>query len=97
MKRNPFLAGLLALLIPGMGHIYIGKISLGAVFLIAFIIVGNLNAIWLSVFAGAKTDLSFYSYELPRLLHDIFAVYGIIFWIWQVVDAVRLTNKPSQE
>jgi hypothetical protein len=32
----------------------------------------------------------------PRLLHDIFASYGIIFWVWQVIDAYRLTkNRPS--
>ena len=32
----------------------------------------------------------------PRLLHDIFAGYGIIFWVWQVIDAYRLTkNRPS--
>jgi hypothetical protein len=26
-------------------------------------------------------------YWLPRLLHDVFAAYGIVFWVWQVVDA----------
>ena len=93
MKRDPLLAAILSLIIPGMGQIYCGKTGLGAGFLLAFIIVGNLNAIWLSVFAGAQTDLSFYSYAFPKLLHDIFAGYGIVFWIWQVVNAYRLAKS----
>jgi len=76
-----------------MGQIYGGKVGRGAAFLLAFIIVGNLNAIWLSVFAGAQTDLSFFSYTFPRMLHDIFAIYGIIFWLWQVVDAYLVAKK----
>jgi len=93
LKRNPFLASVLSLFIPGMGQIYGGKVGRGAAFLLAFIIVGNLNAIWLSVFAGAQTDLSFFSYTFPRMLHDIFAIYGIIFWLWQVVDAYLVAKK----
>jgi hypothetical protein len=89
MTRNPWLAGLLSILLPGLGQVYIGKRALGAAFMLAFIIIGNLNAIWLSIYAGAQTDLSFYSETFPRLLHDIFAAYGIIFWIWQAIDAYR--------
>ncbi|MGB8311762.1 MAG: DUF6677 family protein [Halobacteriota archaeon] len=94
MKRNAFLAGLLSLLIPGLGHIYIRKSERGAAILIAVIIVGNLNAIWLSVFASSNTvPVTFFSGTFPRLLHDIFALYGIIFWIWQAVDAYHLAKS----
>jgi hypothetical protein len=95
MKRNPFIAGLLSLIIPGMGQIYCGKTRLGAGFLLAVIIVGNLNAIWLSIYAGTQTDLSFFSDTFPRLLHDIFAGYGIVFWLWQVVNAYQLASQKS--
>lgn len=96
MKQKPFIAGILSLLIPGLGQIYAGKSERGAVILIAVIIVGNLNAIWLSAFTLSTTIPStFYSYTLPRLLHDIFAFYGIIFWIWQVVDAYGITKKAT--
>jgi hypothetical protein len=86
MKHNPWLAGLLSLVFPGLGQVYIGKRVLGAALMLAFIIIGNLNAMWLSIYAGAQTDLNFFSHAFPRLLHDIFAFYGIVFWIWQVVD-----------
>ena len=93
MNKHPWLDCLLSVLFPGFGQVYIGKKALGASFMLAFIVIGNLNAIWLSIYAGAQTDLSFYSSTLPRLLHDIFAFYGIIFWIWQAVDAYRQARQ----
>jgi TM2 domain-containing membrane protein YozV len=94
MKRNAFIASVLSLLIPGLGQIYIRKAERGALILIAVIIAGNLNAIWLSTFAVSSTiTTNFFSTTLPRLLHDIFAFYGIVFWIWQVVDAYVLAKK----
>jgi hypothetical protein len=94
MKRNAFIAGMLSLLVPGLGQIYARKSERGAVILIAVIIVGNLNAIWLSVFAVSSTvSHSFITHSLPILLHDIFAFYGIIFWFWQVVDAYLLVKR----
>jgi len=79
MKRKPWLASLLSLLLPGLGQVYIGRRALGAAFMLAFIIIGNLNAMWLCIYFGTQTDLSFMSQTFPRLLHDVFAFYGIIF------------------
>ena len=94
MKRNASVASILSLLVPGLGQIYVGKSERGAAILIAVIIVGSLNAIWLTAFAVSSTvPANFFSHTLPRLLHDIFAFYGIIFWIWQVVDAYLLAKK----
>jgi len=91
MSRSAFLAGALSLVIPGLGQIYAGKGERGAAILVAVIIVGNLNAIWLSLFATANpAHEAFWASTLPRLLHDLFAAYGVVFWIWQVVDAHRI-------
>ncbi len=92
MKKSPWLACLLSVLFPGLGQVYIGKRGLGTALMVAFIIIGNLNAIWLSIYAGAPTDLGFFGHTLPRLLHDIFAFYGVVFWIWQAVDVYQLTK-----
>jgi TM2 domain-containing membrane protein YozV len=90
MMRRSFLAGLLSLVVPGLGQIYCGKGGRGAAILVAVIVVGNLNAIWLSLFTLTDPGAgAFWAYRLPRILHDVFAVYGVIFWIWQVVDAYR--------
>ncbi|UCB59166.1 MAG: hypothetical protein JSV67_02385 [Thermoplasmatales archaeon] len=54
----------------------------GATILIDVIIVGNLNAIWLSAYAvSSSVPATFFGNTPPRLLHDIFSIYGIIFWI----------------
>ena len=95
MKQNPWLACVLSLVFPGLGQIYSGKRALGAAFMLAFIIIGNLNAIWLSIYAGTQTDLSFFSHTFPRLMHDIFAGYGIVFWLWQVTNAFQLAKQVS--
>ena len=96
MKRNPWIAGLLSLVFPGLGQVYLGKRVLGAAFMLAFIIIGNLNAIFLSGYAGTQTEITFFSHTFPRLLHDIFAFYGITFWIWQVVDTYKLAKQKKE-
>jgi TM2 domain-containing membrane protein YozV len=94
---NPYLAGFLSLLVPGLGQIYAGKGARGAVILLAVIIVGNLNAIWLSLHVLTTPDPDvFWASTLPRILHRIFAVYGIIFWLWQVVDAYQQTKERHE-
>ena len=58
---------------------------------------GNLNTIWLSLYPiGIDGPAPFYSVTLPRGLHDLFALYGIVFWIWQVIDAWRLASRAMR-
>lgn len=96
MKHNPIMLGVLSALVPGLGQMLAGKSARGAAILIAVIVVGNLNAIWLSMFAlstGMTDSLEFWSSVFPRVLHDLFAVYGVIFLIWQIMDAYLLAKN----
>lgn len=96
MKRSPVLAGILSFIVPGLGQIYAGEAVRGAAILIAVIIVCNLNAIFLPIYANANLDPHvFWTSGLPRLLHDITAIYGIIFWIWQTLDAVMVAKRKK--
>jgi hypothetical protein len=71
-----------------------GRGARGASVLGLTLIVGNLNAIFLSVYAPTlHLDLPFFALGLPRLLHDVFSFYGIVFWIWQTIDAAS-PSKP---
>ncbi len=98
MSRNKYLAGVLSLLVPGLGQIYAGKGERGAAILVAVIVVGNLNAIWLSLFATADPrPKTFWAYTLPRILHDLFAAYGLVFWVWQAADAHRICVTGKKE
>jgi TM2 domain-containing membrane protein YozV len=67
----------LAVVIAGVGHIYLGYKKRGIIILIARI------AIWLAVFWFIPFPLS---WVIGPLL-------GGGFWIWQIIDAVRLYNK----
>ena len=90
LPRNPYLAAFLSLFVPGLGQIFSGKGSRGAAILLGVIIVGNLNAIWLSLYALTTSGSEvFWASILPKTLHRLFAAYGIIFWLWQVIDAFQ--------
>jgi hypothetical protein len=95
-KHNPYLASLLSIPVPGLGQIHAGKGIRGAAILSITMIVGNLNAIWLSIYASSKpAAIGFWANTLPRILHDIFALYGVIFLIWQVVDAYQQVKRAA--
>jgi len=96
MKNNPWVAGLLSLIFPGLGHVYAGKRALGAALMLAFIVIGNLNALWLSAYAVTPADSGSFGLTLPRLLHDIFAFYGIAFWIWAIIDSFSLAKQVGR-
>jgi TM2 domain-containing membrane protein YozV len=88
MTRKPILASVLSLIVPGLEQIFSGRGERGAVILVAAIFIGNLNAIWLSLYglASPATNAS-WTYALPRILHDVFAVWSAVFYIWQILDA----------
>lgn len=101
MKRKPVFAGILSLLIPGLGQIYAGESGRGATILVAAIIIGNLNIIILPLISLANSGLDpnafdsrvLWSYWIPRVGHDLLSVWSIAFWIWAVVDAVSMARK----
>jgi len=45
MKRNPFVAGILSLVIPVMGQIYVRKSERGAAILLGVVVAVNPNAL----------------------------------------------------
>jgi len=98
MVLRPLVASLISLLVPGLGQIITGRHERGAAILIAAIVVGNLNVIWLTLFATASASPhAFWGYRLPRILHDVLAVWGVAFLIWQVVDAYQQANRALSE
>jgi TM2 domain-containing membrane protein YozV len=98
MRYKGIVAGLLSVFVPGLGQMYAGKGERGAAILIASIIAGNLFVIWLNMYASmGNAPYAFWSHAVPRILHDIFSVWGIIFLAWQVVDAYKwgMAASPS--
>lgn len=97
MKRNPLVAGLLSLLIPGLGQIYGGRGGRGALILASAIIIGNLNLLFLPVFVIANPDPSLvWAHWIPRVGHDVMSLWSIAFWIWAVGDAfLGVRRQPA--
>lgn len=94
MKPNPLIAGFLSLLIPGLGQIYSGYRYKGAAILVASIIIGNLNIIFVLVFSIADPDPGVaWAYWIPRIGHDVMSLWSVIFWLWVIVDAYRQASK----
>ena len=94
MRQNGFVAGLLSLLVPGLGQIYGGKGRRGAAILAGAIVIGNLNLIFLLLFASAAPDpASVWAYWIPRVGHDILSLWSTVFWLWAVVDAYLQVRK----
>jgi TM2 domain-containing membrane protein YozV len=101
MKRNPFLASLLSLIIPGLGQIYCGDGKKGAAIIFAAIVIANLNIIILPLIAIANPNLPIHSvdanevwkYWIPRITHDVASLWSIAFWIWAVIDAYYGARK----
>jgi TM2 domain-containing membrane protein YozV len=77
MGKSLAITILLAVVIAGLGHIYLGYKKRGIIILIARI------AIWLSVAFFVPFPLSLV----------VGLVLGGGFWLWQLIDVVRLFNK----
>lgn len=86
---NPTIAGILSLIVPGLGQIYAGKGDRGAAILVAGIIVGTLALIWQTLYAAYSSNLMTYPYPLYRIS---LAAYAMVFWIWQTIDAYRIAQ-----
>ena len=101
LRRNPVIAGILSLFIPGLGQIYGGAGNKGAAIITAAIVIGNLNIIVLPLISMANPPnptaeqkaRAPWAYWIPRVMHDIFSVWSIAFWIWAVGDAISIGRK----
>jgi hypothetical protein len=98
MGRNPLIASLLSLVIPGLGQMYAGKKDRGAAILVAAIVIGNLNILLLSILFQAKPSTeSVWFYGIPRIGHDILAIWSIAFWVWAIIDSYICSRRLEQK
>jgi hypothetical protein len=104
MKRNPFIAAFLSLLIPGLGQISCGEEKKGAAIIFAAIVIANLNIIILPLIAMANPNLpvhandanAVWKYWIPRIAHDVASLWSIVFWIWVIFDAYIIAKKKAR-
>jgi TM2 domain-containing membrane protein YozV len=103
MKKQSIIAGMLSLIIPGLGQMYKGWSSKGGCILAAAITFGNLNIIILPLISLANPVIpplsndmrGLWAYWIPRICHDIFSLWCVAFWIWAVVDSYVIQHKAN--
>lgn len=103
MKKQPLLAALLSLVVPGAGQIYAGRNHKGAIIIFASILIANLNILILPLIAMANPVLpvpagsahAVWTYWIPRIVHDVASLWSIVFWMWAVADAYRLAKRGN--
>jgi TM2 domain-containing membrane protein YozV len=101
VKRSPWIAGLLSLVIPGLGQIYAGKANKGAVIIFGAVVIANLNIIILPLTAVANPILpgpagdanALWAYWIPRIVHDVASLWSVAFWVWAVIDAYAVARR----
>lgn len=81
---NRAIAGILSLLVPGLGQMYAGRGERGAAILVSGMIVGTLALIWQTLYGTYSSNLTGYEYPFYRVS---LTIYAVVFWIWQVADA----------
>ena len=97
-NRNPWLSGLLSLVVPGLGQLYCGERDRGALIIFGAIVVANLNILILPLIALANPSIppggprASWAYWIPRTVHDVSSLWSVAFWVWAVVDSVLVAK-----
>ncbi len=105
MKRSWLVAGLLSLVVPGLGQIYAKEKNRGAAILVGAIIVANLNITILPLIAlanpngpsGVAPSIAAWRYWIPRVAHDVASLWSIVYWVWAIADAIVSVRKYRAE
>lgn len=102
MKRKAFIAGLLSLIVPGLGQIYCGNSTRGGMIIFAAIVIGNLNIIILPLISIANPIIppttsidarTIWTYWIPKIGHDLLSFWSIVFWLWAIFDAIAIARR----
>jgi TM2 domain-containing membrane protein YozV len=102
MKRRPLIAGILSLLVPGLGQVYRGESHKGAAIMAVAIVIGSLNIIILPLISmanpvtpppGTWEARAIWAYWIPRIGHEVLSLWSVAFWLWAIFDAVSIARK----
>jgi len=88
MKAQPFIAGVLSLIVPGLGQVYGGESKRGAKILATAIVIGSLNIIILPLISMANPVVqptmvsdarAIWAYWVPRVGHNVISFWSLSF------------------
>ncbi len=85
--KDVVVALLLALMVPGVGHMYAGEVKKGVLILATFIIIGTLVLL-----AGVAAAGSFVSSQNPfpiAVVIVLVVIISLVIWLYQIYDAYQ--------
>jgi hypothetical protein len=100
-QKSEIISIILAFFIPGLGHIYVGKLVRGVIFLVSYFGLSAISAalLWDTLAnLGTTTDPNFLlniSSDL-LLITGIISVISFIIWIVNLVDVYQQTKKYNE-
>lgn len=97
--RSPGVAAVLAVFIPGLGHLYAGQIAFGLGYMLGvpFLFVAPMLLVGATALggghaaAGAKGALAGYAATVL-----IGYALGFALWVWQIFDAYNVSSRPDR-
>lgn len=81
------IAAILAFLIPGLGHIYLGKIGEGIIYIILGVAIWIIGVIAVTIVGIATLGFGF----IIGIV--VVVIIYLAFWAWQIYDAYNKTNQ----
>jgi TM2 domain-containing membrane protein YozV len=91
--KEPFLAIIFSVILAGLGQMYCGKIARGLVIL-AISIIPSVFILAFMTIGGMTTYDDFMGILLSIV---VVLVLYLIFWVWQIYDAYKLSLKWNEE
>jgi TM2 domain-containing membrane protein YozV len=103
MRRYPVIAGLLSMLVPGLGQIYGGENNKGGAMIFGAVVIANLNILILPLISvanptiplGAPDARTIWAYFIPRVVHDVASLWSIAYWVWAIADSVTHCRRKE--
>ena len=97
--KSEVLSIILAFIIPGAGHLYLGRLKRGLIILVAYfglavISMGVLFNVFPGLFVADPADIVFDTGSLTVLA--ILSIISLVIWIVQLIDAYNLTKQYNE-